>query len=137
MKLSKDFQHGMSVKALYWTLVSPVLKYDSVFWDPHSGNDSSRLLKQVQRKFLSFASYILKIPCPPLDYTPVTNALDLFYLAERRHTADIKFVVVLLNGKIESSEMLYLICFRVPQSSTWSTSLLYFPHDSTNYLANK
>lgn len=118
MKLSKDFQHGMSVKTLYCTLVSSVLKYDSVFWDPHSGNHSSRLLKQVQRKFLSFASYILKIPCPSLDYTTVTNVLDLFYLAERRHTTDIKFIEVLLNGKIESSEILYLICFRVPRSST-------------------
>jgi len=95
-----------------------LLKYDSVFWDSHSTKDSSRQLEQVHRKFLRFASYILKIPCPPLDNTPVTNLLDLSYLAEQRHTADIKFIEILLNSKIESPEILYLIYFRVPQSST-------------------
>jgi len=95
-----------------------VLEYGGVFWDPHLANDSSRQLKRVQSKFLGFACYILKILCPPLDYTRVTNVLDLSYLAERRHTLSIRFIDGLLNGKAESSEILYLICFKVPQNST-------------------
>lgn len=95
-----------------------MLEYGGVLGDPHSADDSSRQLKRVQRKFLRFASYILKNPCPPLDYTPVTNVLDLSNLAERRDTPGIRFIEVLLNDKVEFSEIVYLIYFKVPQSST-------------------
>jgi len=72
MRLSKDFQLGISFKTLYCALVRPILEYGSVVWDPHTANNS-RHLERVQHRFLRFASHILHIPCPPHDYSPVVN----------------------------------------------------------------
>jgi len=49
-------------------------------------------LERVQRKFLHFASYILKIHRPPHDYTSVITALGLSSLAERRHNAGLRLL---------------------------------------------
>jgi len=38
----------------------------------------------VERKFLSYAAFSLKIHCPPHDYEPVRIALSLSSLADRR-----------------------------------------------------
>lgn len=54
-------------------------------------------------KFLLFASYVLKIPCPPYDYTPVANILDLPTFTYRKHNEGIRFIKCLLNDKIKSS----------------------------------
>lgn len=80
---AKDFRPSMSV-----------LKHNALFArhsnmvcvarNPHTDNDWRRL-ERVQRKFFHFASYILKIPCPPYDYASVANKLGQSFLAERRH----------------------------------------------------
>ncbi|XP_025192863.1 uncharacterized protein LOC112592916 [Melanaphis sacchari] len=136
MRLSKDFQFDISIKTLYCALVRPILEYGSVVWDPHTANDS-RHLERVQHRFLRFACRILHIPCHSHDYSPVANVLGLSSLAERRHTAGIRFIDGLLNGKVESSAILSLICFKVPQRSTRSTTPFYVPHSTTNYIANE
>ncbi|KAF0709929.1 Uncharacterized protein FWK35_00032628, partial [Aphis craccivora] len=111
MRLSKDFQLGILFKTLYCALVRPILEYGSVVWDPHTANNS-RHLERVQHRFLRFAT-------------------------ERRHTAGIRFIEGLLNGKVESSAILTLICFKVPQSSTRSSTPFYVLHSTTNYIANE
>jgi len=81
--------------------------------------------------------FALKTPCPPLDYSLVTNVLGLSYLAERRHTVVIRFIESLLDGKVESSTILSLIFFKVSQSSTGSIAPFYVPHATTNHFANE
>jgi len=50
--------------------------------------DGSKQLNRVQRRFLRFAKFILKIPCEPHNYTPVATYFGLSSLAERRHDVD-------------------------------------------------
>jgi len=125
MSLSKDFQLCISIKMLFCALVRTILEYSSVVWDPHTANDSWHL-ERVQHRFLRIASHISHIPCPPHDYSPVPNVLGLSSLAERRHTASIRFIEGLLNGKVESSAIL-----------SRSTTSFYVPHSTTSYLANE
>lgn len=46
-------------------------------------------LERVQRKFLRFENYVLKIFYSKHDYAPVINILGLPYLAERRHASGV------------------------------------------------
>lgn len=47
---------------------------------------------------LRFVSFIFKTPCPPHNYTPISNKFGSFSLTERRHSVGIKFIVELLNA---------------------------------------
>ena len=43
MRNSKDFRSSMSIKALFCSLVRPILEYGTIVWDPHtSGNNFLR-----------------------------------------------------------------------------------------------
>ena len=136
LRLSRDFRLGLSFKILYCTLVRPILEYGAVFWNPHDNNDSVRL-ERVQRKFMKYAGFRLNIPCEPHNYESVATQLGLVSLAERRRLADIKFLKNLLDGIIDSPELLSLICFRVPQRPSRSVAPFYVPFASTNYLKNE
>lgn len=85
----------------------------SVLWDPHTA-DNARQIKRVQRRFLRYASHILKIHCAPHDYTPIAVHLGLAPLAERRHVAGLKFLAGLLNNNIDSPVLLSQISIKVP-----------------------
>lgn len=57
---SKEFRLSSSLKALYCSLVRPLLEYSSILWDPFTAADSS-CIERVQRRFCSSASFILQI----------------------------------------------------------------------------
>lgn len=80
MRLTKDFKQEVSLKVLFCSVVSLILDYGCMIWDPVTATDSL----QLERKFLRFVSYILKIDCPLHDYALVANLLGLCSLAERR-----------------------------------------------------
>ena len=136
MRLAKDFKLGTSLKILFCALVRPILEYGCLIWSPYTAADSSQL-ERVQRKFLRFVSFTLNINCPPHDYSSISSLLGLPSLAERRRIAGIRFVKDLLDGRIDSSDLTSLLCFKVPQRSTRNTIPFYVPHASTNYLKNE
>ncbi|KAF0763017.1 Uncharacterized protein FWK35_00014039 [Aphis craccivora] len=43
----------------------------------------------------------------------------------------------LYNGKVESTDLVSLICFKVPLLFARSTALFYVRHATKNYLANE
>jgi len=120
-------------KTLFCALVRPILEYGAIVWDPHTA-DNSRQLESVQRRFLRFAIFILKIPCTPHNYTPAATILGLSSLAERRRVAGINFLAGLLNNNIDSPVLLSLINIKIPFRSTVP---FFVPHASTNYMANE
>lgn len=107
--------------------------YGCILWGPYTANDS-RPYERVQWKFLRFASHVLKILCMPHDYAQIVNMLGLSSLTERRCIAVIRFINGLLNGEIESSEIILLLCFKVPLRPTRTAIPFYVPRVSTNYL---
>ncbi|XP_008187479.1 uncharacterized protein LOC103310571 [Acyrthosiphon pisum] len=88
MRLAKDFGLKSSLRALYCSIVRPILEYGAVIWDPHTAVNAYQL-ERVQRRFFRFASYLLGIDCPPHDYAPVATNLGLVTLAERRCNFDL------------------------------------------------
>jgi hypothetical protein len=136
MRLTKDLRLKSSLKTLFCALVRPILEYGAVVWDPHTA-DNAKQIERVQRRFLRYASHILKIPCAPHNYTPIANHLCMTSLAERRRIAGIKFLAGLLNNSIDSPVLLSKISFKVSSRPSRSIALFYAPHATTNYMANE
>ncbi|KAL4147794.1 hypothetical protein QTP88_002143 [Uroleucon formosanum] len=136
MRLAKYFGLESSLKALYCSIVRPILEYGAKIWDPHTAVNA-RQLERVQRRFFRFASYLLGIDCPPHDYTPVATNLGLVTLAERRCYFGNKFLKDLLTGVIDYPSLLALVTFKVPQRSTHYTPMFHIPFSATNYMQNE
>ena len=90
-------------------------------------------LERVRRKFLKFVSYILKIDCPPHIYSPVLSHLHLDSLANRRHAANLTFILNLLIGKIDSPTLLSEIPFKVPSRFTRQSGQFHIPFSRSHY----
>lgn len=67
-----------------------MLKYGAVVWDPHTVGHKNAF-ERVQRKFLKYAGFILKMYHPPHEYGPVLSKLDLSSLVDRRAMANFRF----------------------------------------------
>ncbi|XP_054259084.1 lysosomal aspartic protease-like [Macrosteles quadrilineatus] len=63
------------------------------------------------------------------------SLLNLHTLAKRRDVADLAFLLKLINGKIDSPQLLEKLLFRVP-GSTRSTDVFFRAKYRTNYLGN-
>jgi len=105
-----EFKLVTPLKALYCSLVRPILEYGSVVWDPNTANNS-RMLERKQNTFLKYVSHVLMIDCPPHNHIPVLRHLNLDTLANRRRTINLNFLLKILNGQIESPSLLSLILF--------------------------
>jgi len=58
-------------------------------------------------------------------------------LSSRRITLGFKFLNGLLSGRIDSSYLLSLISFKVPQRNSRNHTPFYIPPCTSNYLANE
>ncbi|KAF0757603.1 Uncharacterized protein FWK35_00012081 [Aphis craccivora] len=121
---------------LYCALVRLILEYGAIVWDPVTAGYSSEL-ERVQRRFLRFSRYLLNIPCTRHDYAPVADVLNLSSLAERRRSAGLSFLNGLLCNKVDSSVLVSLLNFKVPQRVTRATAPFFISHSTTNYLGNE
>lgn len=72
------------------------------------------MVERVQNTFFKYTSYVLRIQYPPHNYLPILEYLKLDSLADRRHTANLKCLSKLLNGKIVFSRLLSLISYKNP-----------------------
>lgn len=113
MRFTRDFHLGISIKLPFCTLVYPILKYGVVVWDPYTASDL-RQPKWAQRRFLWFASHLLRSSCEPHDYATVASVLDLTTsLIKRRCTAGITFLNGLFSNKDVSPVFVLLQCFKL------------------------
>ena len=75
-RISSEFHLIAPLKALYCALVRSILEYAVILWDPYTASNINQI-ERVQRKFLNFAAWKLKINHLPHDYEPVLNKLIL------------------------------------------------------------
>lgn len=87
------FYLELSLKAFFCVFVHPILEYRTVVWDPHT-TDNSRQLEWVQRRFLRFSRFLLKIHCATHNYAPVASHLGLTFLAGRHRRSKIPCRVI-------------------------------------------
>ncbi|XP_060880762.1 uncharacterized protein LOC132952469 [Metopolophium dirhodum] len=59
-RISAEFKLPSSLETLYCSFVRSVLEYGVIVWDPCTFDGSSQL-ERVQRKFLKFAAFALRI----------------------------------------------------------------------------
>ncbi|XP_050540336.1 uncharacterized protein LOC126904976 [Daktulosphaira vitifoliae] len=134
-RICNDFKLVSSLKTLYCSFVRLILEYGLIVWDPVTSCDMMQV-KRVQRKFLNFTAYKLKIDHPPHDYTPKMQLIGLFTLNDRRLEANLTFLRRLIDGHIDSPELLELIKFKVPSFHARHLILFSVPKCNTNYLKN-
>jgi hypothetical protein len=115
-RFSQDFRDPMILKILYCSLVRPHLEYGSIVWSPRSAKDVNRI-EAVQRKFTKIICFRL-IPQRNLSYFDRCAYLGLETLEKRRAIMSQVFVSNVINGKINSSEILQEMQFKVPRMSS-------------------
>jgi len=69
-------------------------------------------------------------------YKPLLDTLNTNSLATRRNIIDFKFLYKVVNGIINSRELLNYLNFYVSQCQTRSTNTFYIQLNRTNYLIN-
>ncbi|XP_054281284.1 uncharacterized protein LOC128998953 [Macrosteles quadrilineatus] len=105
-----------SVKVLYNSLVRPILEYASPVWSPYQvGHCNS--LNMVQRRFLRLLG--VRDGINYLDVNVHLIAVDhgVLSLTSRRAAFDLLLLFKIINGQVDSPELLELINFYVPVST--------------------
>lgn len=115
-KISKDFRDPYCLKSLYCSLVRPILEYAAIVWLPYQLTWILRI-ERVQKRFIRRALRSLPwrdpVNLPP--YPARCRLLNIQPLQSRRTTQQATFVAKLLNGEVDSPNLLSLINFRTPQ----------------------
>jgi hypothetical protein len=135
-RISAEFKLSSSLKTLYCFFVRSVLEYRVIIWDPCTLDGSSQL-ERVQRKFLKFAAFALRIECQPHEYQPVLQCLHLSTLSDRRKQANLSFLTKLINGDVDSPVLLNKLNFRVPCFYSRCSFPFQIPFSRCNYLKNR
>ena len=124
-KIAQDFVDPHCLKALYCSLVRPLLETASLVWSPQQLTWSLRI-ERVQKRFIRLA--LRHLPWrDPLNLPPYPNRcrlIGLETLDRRRKIQQAAFVVKILNGEIDSPRLLSSLNFRAPQRASRSTGLL-------------
>lgn len=131
-----DFNNINCFKNVYCSLVRSVLEYSSSVWSPfykcHIDN-----IERVQKKFLRFIAFKLKIPSQDIVYFEILKLLNIPTLENRREILDLFFLFKVVNGLIDSPQLLEKVDFRIPKRNTRCKDIFYLKCHNTNYCHNK
>lgn len=113
ISMLSDFKLTSPLKALYCSLVRPLLEYGSVLEDPYIASDSA-IIEQVQKRFISYAGHdVLNFPRPPHNCSSVMlHDLGLATLTDWRDDINLNFFRNLIDGSA-------VACIRFVPSSTY------------------
>lgn len=112
-----------------------ILIFSSILWEPSTFFNSQHI-GIVQRRFLKYASFILKIDCPPHEYMIIFQYLSLNSLANRRYLASFYFLNKFLSGAFNCSFLLFKIYFVVLFCLIHFQFSIYGTNRSINYEHN-
>lgn len=135
LRTIKDFDSVFIMKLLYFALVRSQLEYNSVTWSPHY-KVHIKNIERVQHKFLRFINFKLGIPVEHINYTSLNIFLNIQTLENRRKLNDLLFIFKILNSMFDCSQLLDLICIRVPIRCTRFKELFHTSVPTTNYSAH-
>lgn len=133
-KLSREFRDPYCLKALYCSLVRPLLENASVVWSPYQLSWILRI-ERVQKRFIRMA--LRNLPwnnpdnLPP--YVDRCRLINLETLEQRRKLQQILLPAKLLYGKIDSPELLASMNFRASQRALRSSGMLQPEFHRTSY----
>lgn len=133
-RFSKKFTDVYCLKALYCSIVRPILEYSSVVWSPFYRNEIQRI-EAVQRKFVRFALRRLRWrdPLNLPSYESRCKLIDLDLLEPRRNVAKACFISDLLQGSIDSPLLLSSLDINTRRRNLRFHPFLNIPSARTNY----
>ena len=133
-RFAKKFKDAYCMKALYCSIVRPILEYSSVVWSPYYQNETQRI-EAIQRKFIRFALRHLRWAHPynlP-SYKSRCMLINLELLAERRNVAKACFISDLLQGDIDCAALLSRLSINTRRRNLRTHSFLSISPTRTNY----
>ena len=122
-RMLKPFHEPDILITMYISLVRSQLEYCSIIWSPKA-NFMSNLIERVQRKFIKFLSYQLKLGCD-VSYPTMCKRFKLLPLNQRRNISDLVLVNKFFNNKVDCSVLLEMFSFYVPQRRGRYTPCFY------------
>jgi hypothetical protein len=135
LRIGKDFREVDTFVLLFTSLVRPILEYNSVLWSPYY-DVHVRNIERVQNKLLRFINYRLGIPINEINYPEIRNMCGLQTLSERRSISDMVFLYKLINGLIDSPQILQMVNLHIPKRTTRNRCTFSTDLATTNYTFN-
>ena len=129
---TKNFKNIISMKMLYFSLVRSHLEFGSMVWSPNYALYINQL-ENVQYKFLKLTCNKLNLTIDRDSYHFQSTYLGVSLCEIRRSVADLMFLYDLLNGNIDSSELLSMVGFNFKNHGTRSHNIFVVPSYTTNY----
>ena len=93
-------------------------------------------LEKIQRSFLKSAVYTLDGEYPPrgIFHETLLKRFNLTSLETRKCIQSAVFLYKLVNNKLDCTDLLNLIMYRVPRVSSCHNNIFYIPTPRTNIL---
>jgi len=139
---TKNFKNIISMKMLYFSLVRSHLEFSSMVWSPNYALYINQL-ENVQYKFLKLTCSKLNLTIDRDSYHFQSTHLGVslceirrsvfLTLQEQEVVEDLMFLYDLLNGNIDSSELLSMVGFNFRNHGTRSHNIFVVPSYTTNY----
>lgn len=133
LRASSCFSNIKTIKILYCTYVRSILEYCSQVWNPQYDCYEARI-ERIQKRFINYLQFRTHVF--DSDYEQSCRRFHLLPLSWRRDIADIAYFINIINGKVDCSDLLSKINFRVPTFSTRKISPFAIPLAKTNYQQN-
>lgn len=127
------FKNIKPIKILYCSLVRSILEYASEVWNPRYDYYINRI-ESIQRKFLRYIQF--KTGIYDISYDLRCKRHHLLPLQLRRRIADLSYLHKIINGSIDSPELLECVKMKVPTRSSRTGFQLHVPKANTNYRQN-
>ena len=129
----KDFTKVQTLKILFFALVRSQLEYGSIVWQPIYQVHINRI-ESVQRMFLKFLSYCEDgvYPQRGVHQSLLLNRFNINSLFNRRITAGVKFIINLINNKIDNIWLTGKLNFLVPRHNSRQREIFYCPLSNSN-----
>lgn len=121
-----------TIKMIYCSLVRSSLEYCSIVWSPYY-NVHIDNVEKVQKKFLRYIAYKQGITRDEYEYRDILVHLNISTLEQRRCNALLLFLHKLLNGNVDSPQLLGEISLNSTSRLTRNKFLFHIPFHSTNY----
>ena len=112
-----DFKDVEVLKIVYYSLIRSHLEYCCPIWSPHYGVHISRL-ERVQMKFVNFLLFKLRIDKAPLSHDERRIIVGMDSLELRRIKLTLTFGHKILINRIDCTDLLAFLNFRVPARDT-------------------
>lgn len=132
---SSAFTDLQTIKTLFFSFVRSKLEYGAIVWNPYYASHKIAL-ERVQRKFLKYL-YFRKYghyPSRGYENSRLCNEFDVPSLEYRRVAANLVFLYKLMNGLVDSPELLAYFNIRVPAVSTRCDAAFLCPQPRSNLM---